>query len=418
MKYTSQRGTRDILPEESYKWQALETACRRLFSLYNYQEIRTPIFEASELFVRSIGEATDIVSKEMYTFQDKSGRSLTLRPEATAPVVRAGLQHHLISKDKLTKLYYIGPMFRYERPQAGRYRQFYQAGVEAFGSNDPALDAEIILLAEQIMNRLGIKDLEVNVNSVGCEGCRKTYSTKLKTYFSTYASQMCEDCCVRIETNTLRVLDCKNKQCQEFIDKAPTLLDELCAPCKDQFDKVLSWLQLYGLKYVINRRMVRGLDYYTGTIFEIISKKLGAQNAVCGGGRYDKLVREFGGDDVPAVGFAFGLDRIVEILNAETRNLEPATKKLIYLCTIGEEAEKIGAELIYKIRKLGFPAEMDYLKKNLKSQLKEASRIKAKFALILGEDEIKFNNIILRDMEQAMQEVIPMANILERIDTI
>ncbi|MBI5700916.1 histidine--tRNA ligase [Candidatus Saganbacteria bacterium] len=423
MKYSSQRGTRDILPEDMPVWHAIENTCKTLFELYNYHEIRTPIFEATELFTRSIGQETDIVSKEMYTFTDKGERSLTLRPEATAPVVRAAVQNNLISANRITKLYYVGPMFRYERPQAGRYRQFYQAGVEAFGPKDPALDAEIIILAHEILSHLGIQDLEVDLNSVGCEKCRPAYLENVKSHFSTHLEEMCEDCKNRAEHNPLRIFDCKNPQCKEYIEKAPAVFDSLCSECKDHLEKVISNLDLSNIKYKINKRLVRGLDYYTGTTFEIISKQLGAQNAICGGGRYDDLVSELGGSSVPAVGFAFGIDRLAEILkNASliTHHLPAgrhgASRKLIYIAALGDDAQKAAMDLLQKIRKMGRIAEIDYFSRNLKSQLKEADRLKAKYVIIIGDDELKSGNLILRNMEKATQESIPIPKMLERIN--
>ncbi len=418
MKYISQRGTRDILPEETPIWQGIERTCRRLFELYNYKEIITPIFESTELFSRSIGKDTDIVSKEMYTFTDKGGRSITLRPEATAPVVRAAVQNNLISSDRTTKLYYVGPMFRYERPQAGRYRQFYQAGIEAFGSDDPSLDAEAILLAEQIMVKLGLRDIEVSINSVGCSECRPNYIKDLKSYFSTHIDEMCEDCRKRFERNPLRILDCKEKGCQKFIENAPAVVDSLCQICKDRFKKVLRQIEALDVKYSINKRLVRGLDYYTGTTFELVSKELGAQNAVCGGGRYNDLVEELGGKATPAIGFAFGLDRIAEILRSQIPDPRSQQGKLLYIATVGEEAKKAAFDLLYKIRKRGYAADMDYLTKSLKAQMKEADRINAKYVLILGEDELKSGKIVLRDMEKASQEEIPFDKIIERLEKI
>lgn len=418
MKYSSQRGTRDILPEEAPIWQGIEKTCRKLFSLYNYHEIRTPIFEATELFFRSIGQETDIVSKEMYTFLDKGGRSLTLRPEATAPVVRAAIQNNLIQKDKITKLYYIGPMFRYERPQAGRFRQFYQAGVEAFGSDDPALDAEIIVLATQVMAKLGIEDVEVSINSVGCSKCREIFIIRLKSYFSTHIDEMCEDCIKRFERNPLRILDCKEKQCQKFIEEAPAISDVLCPECRDLFEKILDYLKGLEVAYKINKKLVRGLDYYTGLTFEITSSKLGAQNALCGGGRYNNLVEEFGGAKTPAVGFAFGLDRIVEIIKSQPKTSNPKDGKFIYIAALGEEAKKIGASLLLQIRKAGKISDIDYLGKSLKSQLKEADRINASHVLIMGDEEIKSGNMILRDMKKASQETITCDKVLERLEVL
>ncbi|OGC13286.1 histidine--tRNA ligase [candidate division WOR-1 bacterium RIFOXYA2_FULL_37_7] len=415
MKYTSQRGTRDILPVDMPVWHNLEKNCRKLFELYNYFEIRTPIFESTELFARSIGESSDIVSKEMYTFKDKGDRSITLRPEATAPVVRAAIQNNLIEKDKITKLYYMGPMFRYERPQAGRYRQFYQSGVEVFGSKDPALDAEVISLSVQIMDKLGLSDLSVKINSVGCKSCRPKYMETLKEYFKSNAKNLCETCNNRLETNPLRILDCKDPSCQKHIENAPAIIDFLCEECKTHFEKVIYWLNVLNIKYEINKRLVRGLDYYTKTTFEIVSGKLGAQNAVCGGGRYDNLVVEFGGNDTPAIGFAIGMDRMVEVLKEHGTQSTEHRFRLLYIATLGDAAKKLGVELLLNIRKSGYAAEMDYIGKSLKSQMKEADRIKAKYVLILGEDEIKSGKAMLRNMETAEQGEVLLDKVLEEI---
>jgi len=415
MKYTSQRGTRDILPIDMPIWHMLEKNCKELFKLYNYSEIRTPIFESTELFTRSIGESSDIVSKEMYTFKDKGDRSITLRPEATAPVVRAAIQNNLIEKDKITKLYYIGPMFRYERPQAGRYRQFYQSGVEVFGSKDPALDAEVISLSVQIMDKLGLSDLSVKINSVGCKNCRPKYMETLKGYFKSNAKDLCETCNNRLETNPLRILDCKDPSCQKYIENAPAIIDFLCEECKTHFEKVIYWLDTLKIKYEINKRLVRGLDYYTKTTFEIVSGKLGAQNAVCGGGRYDNLVAEFGGNDTPAIGFAIGMDRMVEILKEHREQSIEHRLRLIYIATLGDEAKKLGVELLLNIRKRGYAAEMDYIGKSLKSQMKEADRLNAKYVLILGEDEIKSGKAVLRNMETAEQKEVELNGIVEKL---
>jgi len=415
MKYTVQRGTKDILPNEIGVWQIIEKTCRKLFELYNYKEIRTPIFEATELFFRSIGSTTDIVSKEMYTFPDRKGRSLTLRPEETAPVVRASIQNNLLSKNNTTKLYYLGPMFRYERPQAGRQRQFHQAGIEVFGSDDPLVDVEVILLAEQIGNRLGLSDLGIDINSVGDKQCRPEYIKSLKDYFKDKIKEMCGECGKRFEFNPLRILDCKEPNCQKYIEKAPASSQTLCLDCKIHFEKVIEGLKASGIKYKINNRLVRGLDYYTRTTFEVISKQLGAQNAVCGGGRYDTLVEELGGGPIPAMGFAIGLERIVEIVKSQTLpagRQVPMTKSQqgikLYIVTLGEEAQKIGFDLLTKARKAGISSDMDYLGKGLSAQLKAADRQKAKYSLIIGEEEIKKNKYILRDMKSASQtEVSP-----------
>lgn len=407
MKYSAPRGTHDILPETAPVWQALERTCRKLFELYHYKEIRTPVFEMTELFTRTIGESTDIVSKEMYTFADRKGRSLTLRPEGTAPVVRAALEGGLIGKDKFTKLYYFGPMFRYERPQAGRQRQFHQAGVEVFGSADPLVDVEVIALAEQIFSRLGLPDLEVNINSVGCKKCQPDYNKKLKTYFKAHLADMCANCQDRYEKNILRILDCKEAACQKFIEKAPAPVDSLCKECKAHFDQVLKYLDEQKLvKYRINDRLVRGLDYYTGTTFEVVSKQLGAQNAVCGGGRYDNLVAELGGPELPAVGFAIGLERLVEIIKSSVMIPRSKLGISLYIVTLGEAARKFGFDLLQKARKAGISSDMDYSGKDLKAQLKSADRAGANFALIVGENELKSGKALLKHMQDTSQEEI------------
>lgn len=406
MKYRAPRGAKDILPGETPVWQAAEKTCRRIFELYNYQEIRTPIFEATELFIRTIGETTDIVSKEMYTFNDRKGRSLTLRPEETAPVVRACLENNLIGKERITKLYYLGPMFRYERPQAGRSRQFHQAGVEVFGSDDPLIDAEVIILAEQIFNHLGLKDLEVDINSVGCKECRPEFTKKLKAYFKENINMMCEDCKKRFEFNPLRILDCKEGPCQKYIESAPAAIDTICKECRKHFEAVIQQLDNLGIKYKINNRLVRGLDYYTRTTFEVVSRQLGASRlagTVCGGGRYDTLVEELGGNPTPAIGFAIGLDRLIEVMRVthrESRSLG------LYVATLGKDARKIGFDILAKIRKAGISADMDYVGKGLSAQMKAADRENAKFALIIGEEELKTGRAILRNMKTAGQEEV------------
>ncbi len=405
MKYSVPRGTKDILPEQAVLWQKVESICRKIFALYNYQEIRTPIFESTELFTRSIGKTTDIVSKEIYEFKDRKGRSLTLRPEETAPVVRAALENNLISPDKVTKLYYIGPMFRYERPQAGRQRQFHQAGIEIFGSSDPMVDAEVILLNLDLFKALGLKDLEVNVNSVGCPKCRPEFQTKLKAYFKDNLKGLCVDCKRRFKENPLRILDCKEKGCQKYIDKAPAIIDCLCKDCHDHFKQVNYLLDLAGVKFKDNKRLVRGLDYYTKTTFEIVSSSLGSQNAVSGGGRYDNLVKEFGGKDIPAVGFAIGLERLINCLINSSFNIDASSLNL-FIANLGDEAKKVGFDLIQQARAKGISADMDYLGKSLKAQMKAADRLGAKFVYIIGDDEIRKKSAILKNMETGKQEEI------------
>jgi len=415
MKYSAPRGTKDILPDEVPLWQFLENTCRQVFELYGYREIRTPIFEVAELFSRSIGDTTDIVKKEMYTFADRKGRSLTLRPEETAPVVRACLENNLILSDQLVKLYYLGPMFRYERPQAGRQRQFHQAGVEAFGSDDPMLDAEIIQLSIKLFDKVGLKDLEVEINSVGCRKCKPNYREAVKKYFGEHVQNMCEDCKTRIELNPLRILDCKEAHCQKFIAQAPAAVDYLCSDCKDHFEKVTKALEGLSVRYRVNDRLVRGLDYYTKTTFEVVSKQLGAQNAICGGGRYDYLVEELGGKPTPAVGFALGLERVVEVM--KELKIERAKKKGLdlFMAPLGEKAKDQVFLLLARLREKGISADMDYSKKSLRAQLKAADRLGASFAYIVGEVELEKGKGILRNMKTGEQNEIAFEELEEVI---
>ncbi|MBN2058551.1 MAG: histidine--tRNA ligase [Candidatus Saganbacteria bacterium] len=413
MYYSVPRGTKDILPEEALLWQELEQTCRDIFRLSNYLEIRTPIFESTELFARSIGKTTDIVSKEMYEFKDRKGRSLTLRPEETAPVVRAGLEHSLIRPDQVTKLYYIGPMFRYERPQAGRQRQFHQAGVEVFGSADPLIDVEVILLNRQLFSALRLKGLSVNINSVGCKKCRPEFRKQLKDHFKYNINKMCADCQNRLEHNPLRILDCKEAKCQKYIELAPASVDTLCDECKGHFGAVIKQLDYHQVKFVVNKRLVRGLDYYTKTSFEIISSNLGAQNAVSGGGRYDDLVAELGGKPTPAVGFAIGLERLIEVMKKGTRDEGRGTQLDLFIATLGDKARELGFDLLIKARQKGRSADMDYLGKALKTQLKLADKLGAKQVLILGEDELNKGYGILKDMKTSKQTEVRIDSLEE-----
>lgn len=402
---TAQRGTRDVLPPESTLWQLIEDKARHFFDCYHYQEIRTPIFEATELFTRGVGEATDIVSKEMYTFTDRGDRSITLRPEGTAGVVRAYLQGKLGSTQPLpVKLWYGGAMFRYERPQAGRQRQFHQIGVEALGSAEPKLDAEVITLAIDLFDALGVEGLEVQLNSLGCGECRPRYRETLVRFFEDKKADYCETCLVRMDANPLRVLDCKVPGCRDLNAEAPSLQDVLCEACQDHQRSVMGYLDAVGIRYSLNPRLVRGLDYYSRTVFEIVAKeKLGSQNTVCAGGRYDGLVEELGGPPTPAVGWAFGVERLALLL-AETV-AEPLLD--LYLVSMGEEAEKAGFALAHALRLHGMTVELNYAKRKLDKQFAQAERLKAGFIGILGEDEVRSGQVRLKNLETREEVLAP-----------
>jgi histidyl-tRNA synthetase len=405
------RGTKDILSPEVEKWQYLEEKIRQHCRTYAYSEVRLPIFEHTELFQRSVGETTDIVQKEMYTFQDRAERWLTLRPEATASTVRAYLENKLYSGPQPVKLYYIGPMFRYDRPQAGRYRQFYQFGIEAIGAQDPAVDAEVILLAMHLFEDLGLHNLEVHLNSIGCPVCRQAYRKELLTYISRHIQSLCSDCKARYQHNPLRVLDCKNEKCQVIAKGAPDFTAHLCTECSEHFAKVKRYLSRMGIKYQLNPSLVRGLDYYTKTVFEIISHDLGAQATVCGGGRYDGLVEECGGPPTPGVGFALGMERLLLTLESAGVTLPERSKLDVFVAAVGPAGEEPALELLYRLRRAGLQADKDYLGRSLKAQMKYANKNGAAYVVILGEEEIRRRAVTVRNMitgeqkEFSLQEV-------------
>jgi len=406
------RGFNDILPDEIGKWQFVEGVARVVFEGFGFSEIRTPIIERTELFSRSIGEATDIVEKEMYTFTDKNGTSLTLRPEATASMARAYLEHQLHSLDPVAKLYCIGPMFRYERPQKGRYRQFYQIDAEVFGVENPMVDAEVILMLLHFLKRVGLEKLELQINSLGCRACRPRYREELKSFLSQRSFQLCEDCQRRLDTNPLRILDCKVETCQKAIAEAPRMIDFLCSECQRHFDRVKEYLGMAGLEYILNPKMVRGLDYYTRTAFEVVSYSLGSQNAVTGGGRYDNLFQEIGGLDVPGIGFAIGMERLISLLPKEKEFIQSPH---LFIAALGEETHKEAYRLANQLHLQGIRAELDYDGRSLKSQMRRADKIKAQYVIILGEEELKRGKAVLRNMKDKFQEEIPVNNLLETL---
>ena len=405
------RGTKDILPAQIAGWRQLENKIRELCKNYGYEEIRTPIFEHTELFQRGIGEGTDVVDKEMYTFTDRGGRSITLRPENTASVVRAYLQNKLYADAGLVKLFYIGSMFRYDRPQAGRLREFHQFGVEALGEANPAVDAEIILLAWDFLKSLGLENLNLKINTVGCPKCRPVYRQKLRHYFSDNIDELCDDCRHRLEKNPMRILDCKVDGGKEFMEDAPKIETCLCDECREHFARVQKFLTAAGVDFTIDARLVRGLDYYTKTAFEIQYDDLGAQSALAGGGRYDGLIEEIGGAPTPGIGFAAGLERILIAL--EKQNLTAATENKFdaFIVTAGADAEIAGFNLLTKLRRENISAAMDFAKRSVKAQMKQAAKSGARFALILGEEEAASGTVTVKNLETAAQEKIPLENI-------
>ncbi len=404
-----QKGTKDILPQEMGLWYTMEDNARRIFTNAGYGEIRTPIFEATELFARGVGDTTDIVNKEMYTFE-KSERSLTLRPENTAGVVRAFIENGMHRLSAPVKLWYKGPMFRYERPQAGRQRQFHQVGVEMFGIKDATADAEVIELAVSYLKSLGLNDLEVEINSLGCPNCRENFKTELKKVLKPYFNDLCEDCQNRYEKNPLRLLDCKVDSCKAIFEKPDVKSviygDFICEDCAEHFNQLKSYLDALGIKYTVNKLLVRGLDYYNRTVFEIKSNNLGSQNAVCGGGRYDSLVRNLGGVDTPAIGFAMGMERLYSLLQKK----EPEKLTAYVVSTNQTEALKT----VKYLRDNNISTDFDFAGKKFTKQMEKASKI-AKFAVILGEDEIANKTVSIKNLETSHQVTVPQAELLNNL---
>jgi histidyl-tRNA synthetase len=407
------KGTRDILPPSSAVWNQVESAARDVFRAYNYHEIRTPILEETALFARGVGEDTDIVSKEMYTFEDRDGSSLTLRPEATASVIRAYIEHRLDQVPGIQKLYYMGPMFRRERPQKGRYRQFYQIGAEAIGSESPAVDAEVIEMVVEVLKRAGLSGFKLLINSVGDANCRPQYVALLREQLREVTPQMCGDCQRRAETNPLRVLDCKVPQDQPIINALPSIQDHLCPPCRAHFDAVCSYLRDRGIDFEIRPRMVRGLDYYMRTTFEIVHGALGAQNSVLGGGRYDGLAEALGSRvHSPGIGFSIGEDRLV--MSVEQENPDAHKYVLdVFIAPMGAQAERHAAGLARELREAGLSVELG-LEGKLKRSLELANKMGARYCVILGEDEIATGSYGLKDMASGAQETVGRGQLLDK----
>lgn len=409
------RGTQDILPDNIYKWNHVESVIKELCALYGYSEIRTPMFEDTKLFLRGIGDTTDVVAKEMYTFEDRGGRSITLRPENTAAVVRSYLEHKLYGDQQVHKLFYIGSMFRYDRPQAGRYREFHQFGVEVLGASSPAADAEVINLAYTLFKTLGLKELELHINSIGDYKCRPIYRQKLIEFFEEKEDQLCDDCQARLHKNPLRILDCKEDSCRRASAGAPKITDYLCDECEKKFEVVKRYLAALEIPYSVDSRLVRGLDYYTNTAFEIQYPPLGAQSAICGGGRYDGLVEDVGGPSTPGIGFAVGLERLLLALEMQKLIPEPANRKKVYIVTLGEDAIVEGIKIQQHLRDKGVIAEIDLQDRSIKGQMKQAGKNNAEYTVIIGANEMEKKEAAVKNMENGKQQDIPFLKVSDFI---
>lgn len=418
METSGPRGTYDILPEDSFRWQIMESKLRETAELFGYSEVRLPIFEHTELFERGVGDTTDIVQKEMYTFHDRGDRSVTLRPEGTASCARAFIEHKVYNQIQPTKWYYMGPMFRYDRPQAGRYRQFHQFGLEAFGSDDPALDAEIITLMVRMVQALGLNECELHLNTVGCRECRPLYRERLIQHLKPLTGQLCDDCRQRVDRNPLRVLDCKHKGCQQAIKGFPSFADYLCTHCREHFEVVQKTLKVYDIPFILDSQLVRGLDYYTNTAFELQLPSIGGQSAVGGGGRYNGLIEECGGPSTPGIGFALGLERL--LLARKNLDLDWVRPTIfdVYVAALDREYDQEACLLVDLLRRSGIQADKDYMGRSLKAQMKLAGKAEAGLVVVIGEDEVKQGFYTLRDMQRQEQQQVPRNEIVSRIRSI
>lgn len=402
------KGTKDVLPKEIYKNQYIEATALDTAEKFGYREIRTPMFEHTELFQRGVGDTTDVVQKEMYTFYDKGGRSITLRPEGTAGAVRSFLENGLCNEALPQKVCYVGPCFRYEKPQAGRLREFHQFGAECFGTQSPLADAELIALAKQIFDELGIGNLSLELNSIGCPSCRAEYHRALKEYFSSRRDELCDTCRDRLDRNPMRILDCKSPVCSEISKGAPVVTDYLCGECREHFEKVQEYLKVMNIEYTINPKIVRGLDYYTKTVFEFVSNEIGAQGTVCGGGRYDGLVKELGGQDTPALGFAMGLERLLLLMEAQNAEFPEESRPDLFAVALGDKATLKAIDIVKDMRAEGFSALTDLNQRSLRAQLKYADKLKAKYTVIIGDDEVDSKAAKLKNMETGEETEIAL----------
>lgn len=400
------KGTEDVLPKDSYRWQFVEDVMRKESAAYGFKEIRTPVFEHTELFARGVGQTTDVVQKEMYTFDTKGGESVTLRPEGTAGAARAVLEHGLVNDSLPIKASYFVSCYRYEKPQAGRLREFHQFGLECYGTQSPVADAELICAAQSIFDRLGIKQLRLEINSIGCPACRAEYHKALKEYFYGYKDELCETCNSRLEKNPMRILDCKSPVCSKIAQGAPKITDYLCDECKEHFASVQKYLDAAGVEYTVNPTIVRGLDYYTKTVFEFVTDFIGAQGTVCGGGRYDGLIEELGGKHLPSLGFAMGIERLLMLMDKQGIEIPKPSTCDLYVAVMGEKALLKSFEIIKAVRSCGLIAETDVVGRGLRAQMKYADKIGAKFSMVLGDNEIEQGKAVIKNMSSGEQTEI------------
>ncbi len=400
------KGTEDVLPKDSYRWQFVEDVMRKESAAYGFKEIRTPVFEHTELFARGVGQTTDVVQKEMYTFDTKGGESVTLRPEGTAGAARAVLEHGLVNDSLPIKASYFVSCYRYEKPQAGRLREFHQFGLECYGTQSPVADAELICAAQSIFDRLGIKQLRLEINSIGCPTCRAEYHKALKEYFYGYKDELCETCNSRLEKNPMRILDCKSPVCSKIAQGAPKITDYLCYECKEHFASVQKYLDAAGVEYTVNPTIVRGLDYYTKTVFEFVTDFIGAQGTVCGGGRYDGLIEELGGKHLPSLGFAMGIERLLMLMDKQGIEIPKPSTCDLYVAVMGEKASLKSFEIIKAVRSCGLIAETDVVGRGLRAQMKYADKIGAKFSMVLGDNEIEQGKAVIKNMSSGEQTEI------------
>ena len=409
------KGTKDVLPELVYKWHFVEKAFRDICETYGFKEIRTPVFEHTELFTKGVGDTTDIVEKQMYTFEDYGKRSITLKPEGTSPAVRSFVEHKLYADVMPAKLYYNIPCFRYEKPQSGRLREFHQFGIEIFGTPDMMADAEVISLGRDFIDGLGIKDVELRINSIGCPKCRKEHRAALREFLTDRYDELCDTCKGRYDKNPMRILDCKSSICQDLVNGAPLMIDYLCEECEEALSDLQTDLTAMGIEFTVDPGIVRGLDYYTKTAFEFVSGNIGAQGTVCGGGRYDNLFEELGGPPVPGVGFGLGIERLLLVMESSGVDIPKPKSPDVFIAVIGEEAKKFGMSLTRKLRLAGLIAEMDTLCRNVKGQFKYADRIGADYTIVIGNDELAGGKVSLKKMATSEQKLIAIDDIIKEI---